>query len=142
MRKHAVLFSPSGNPHADAWRLRSGKHDIHIAPIVGCRSALVGPIWRIVQVIGYLGRPATPQVAVEQVALHWLTKPSSTARDVNLPAGRKVQSATHGMVDLSLFLGVLQRVYVPRPGNHGIFHLARLTVHRSHGIHERFSPLS
>src|SRR5579859_4228166 len=77
------------------------KQDIDLAPVVGAGGTLIGPAGRVVQMVRHLRRPATPEVAVEEVALNGLTKAGGSAGDVHLPAGGKIQSTPHWVVDLS-----------------------------------------
>src|SRR5689334_11480156 len=79
--------------------------------------------------------PAAAQVAIEQVAFHWLAKSGRSARYVYLPSRRKVQSAAHGIVDLPFAALGLKRLNIAGHGDERLFHLSGFTIHRSHGIH-------
>src|SRR5260370_25323679 len=77
------------------------KDDVDVAPIVRRRGALIGPVRRIIQVVGHLRRPSTTQVAIKQIALDGLAKASRAAGNVDLPAAREVHRATHWIINLS-----------------------------------------
>src|SRR5687767_2390909 len=74
------------------------KNDIDLPPVFLRGRALLGPVWRVVELIGYLRRPETAQMAVEQIALHRLAQSSGSAGAVDFPAGREDGRTPEGNV--------------------------------------------
>src|SRR5438093_4071214 len=85
---------------------------IQITPVFCRCSALVRPIGRVVEVIGYLRGPETSDVAIVDVALHRLAEPGRAARRIHFPSRRKRKRAAHGDVRPRGLWRVLQCDYI------------------------------
>src|SRR6202021_163577 len=69
--------------------------DVYIAPVFGGRSAFAGPVGRIVQVVGNLGRPKARRIAIVDIAFHRLAQPGRAPGGVDFPTRGENDGAPH-----------------------------------------------
>ena len=105
---------------------------------------LLGPVGRVIQLVGHLRRPVAADVAVEEVALDRLAEPRRAARAIRFPARREHQRAAERNVRRSGCCGGPPRCSAttsssgaasPLPFDDAVFDLLRLLVDRLQMLH-------
>src|SRR5258708_1580830 len=66
---------------------------INLAPVFLRRGAFAGPVRRVIQLVGNLGRPEAAVVTIEEIALHWRAQARRAARGIRFPSRRKNERA-------------------------------------------------
>ena len=70
-----------------------GENEIERPPVLLGGSALAGPVWRVVELVGHVRRPETTQVTVEQVSLYRLAQTRGPTLTIRFPAGEEDERA-------------------------------------------------
>src|SRR4029078_8377185 len=73
-----------------------GKHKIELTPVLLSRRTLGCPCGGVIELVGHLGWPETPEMTIEDVAFHGLAESGRAASPVGYPAWRERERASQG----------------------------------------------